>query len=288
MRLRRLSASFVSLVVVGLAASEQPAPRRIVSLVPAVTEMLYAIGAADQVAGVSSYDQFPPEVVSKPRVGALLDPDFERILKLKPDLVIAYGTQTDLLARLARAGVPVFTSRHAGLADVASEIRAVGRRVGRPERAEQVASRIERDLEDIARRVAGRPRPRTALIFGREPGSLRGIYASAGVGFMHDMLAVAGGTDVFGDVPRENLQVATEVLLARAPDVILEVHPSQGWTPARLASERNLWNALSSIPAVKSGRVYLLTDDRLSVPGPRVAEAVRLVARTLHPGAFEK
>lgn len=267
-------------------ASVQTTPKRIVSLVPSMTEVLFAIGAGDEVVGVSSYDRFPPEVMSKPRVGALIDPDFERILSLKPDLVVVYSTQNDLIDRLKRVGIAMFVSKHAGLSDVTASIRELGARLGRSERASQVAGAIERDLAEIRTRVGGRPRPKTALIFGREPGTLRAIYASAGVGFMHDMLLAAGGDDAFGDVKRENLQVTVEVLLARAPEVIIEVHPAEGWTPERLLKEQTVWNSLSSLPAVKSKRVHLLADDRLWAPGPRVAEGARRLAELLHPVAF--
>ena len=269
-------------------ASAQTTPKRIVSLVPSMTEVLFAIGAGDEVVGVSSYDRFPPEVMSKPRVGALIDPDFERILSLKPDLVVVYSTQNDLIDRLKRVGIAMFVSKHAGLADVTASIRDLGARLGRSERASQVAGAIERDLAEIRSRVGGRPRPKTALIFGREPGTLRAIYASAGVGFMHDMLLAAGGDDAFGDVKRENLQVTVEVLLARAPEVIIEVHPAEGWTPERLLKEQTVWNSLSSLPAVKAKRVHLLADDRLWAPGPRVAEGARRLAELLHPEAFRR
>jgi iron complex transport system substrate-binding protein len=265
-------------------AQQQPEPAlRIVSLVPSMTEVLYAIGAGGDVVGVSSYDRFPPEVASQPRVGALLDPDFERILSLKPTLVVVYASQRELVDRLARLNIGIVETKHGGLSDVPASIRALGRRVGRDRRAEEVAASIEQSIDQVRKRVAGRSRPRTALIFGREPGSLRGIYASAGVGFMHDMLEAAGGDDVFADVRRENLQVSVEMLLARAPEVIIEVHPSDGWTAARRERERAVWGALPGLPAVKSGRVYLVADDRLWAPGPRVAEGVRLLAQVLHP-----
>jgi iron complex transport system substrate-binding protein len=268
------------------AATQAPAAAsRVISLVPAVTEMLFAIGAGDQVVGVSSFDRFPPEVASKPRVGALVDPDFERIISLRPDLVIVYHTQTDLMSRLERLHIPMFRYEHAGLADITRTIRAIGDRTGRTTRAGALANTVERDLDAIRRRVAGQPRPRTALLFGREAGTLRSIYASAGVGFLHDMLETAGGDDVFGDVKRESLQVTTEVLLARAPDVIVETRSAEGWTPARLARERSVWSALPSLPAVRRGRVYILADDRFEIPGPRVAESVRLIADVLHPAA---
>ena len=268
--------------------STSQAPQRIISIIPAVTEMLFAIGAGDRVVGVSSYDRYPPEVASRQRVGALLDPDVERILTLKPDLVIVYGTQQDLIARLDRASVPKFAYQHAGLADITVTIRKLGERVGQAQNAERLAARIGSDIAGIRQQVAGRPRPKTAMIFDREAGSLRGMYASAGIGFMHDMLEVAGGADVFDDLKRQSLQLSSEILLARAPEVIVEVQTNEGWTPERIASEQSVWKALSSLPAVRTGRVHILADDRMSIPGPRVAEAIRLLAQLLHPTAFPR
>src|SRR5436190_5010869 len=120
--------------------------------------MLFAIGAGPQVAGVSSYDRFPPETLAKPKVGALLDPDFERILSLRPDLVVVYGTQTDLIARLDRAHVPLFKYEHAGLADITSTIRKIGERVARATAGNALADRLEREFEEIRRSVAGKPK----------------------------------------------------------------------------------------------------------------------------------
>ena len=252
------------------------------SLVPAVTEMLFAIGAGPQVVGVSSYDRFPAEVLTRPKVGALVDPDFERILSLRPDLVVVYGTQTDLIARLDRAHVATFKYELFGLAEITRTIRLLGDQTGRAREAAAVAERIDRDLAAIRQSVAGKPRPKTVLIFGREPNSLRGIYASGGIGFMHDMLVAAGGDDVFADIKRQNLQATTEMLLTRAPEVIIEVHSGDPWPQAQIDQERRAWNVLGSLPAVRSGRIYELVDDRLSIPGPRVAEAVRLIVGVLH------
>ena len=118
-------------------------PRRIISLIPAVTEMLFAIGAGPQVVAVSSFDTYPPEVKQLPRVGALLDPNVERILSLKPDLVVVYGSQNDLKQQLARASIPIFDYRHAGLADVSTTIRTLGERTGHAVQAGEVVNGIE-------------------------------------------------------------------------------------------------------------------------------------------------
>ena len=280
-------AAIVSLLVSGLAPAAGPlepsspralAPSRIISLVPAVTEMLFAIGAGQEVVGVSSFDTFPPEVASRAKVGALIDPDVERILSLKPDLVIVYSSQTELMTRLDRVRIPVFRYQHAGLSDITSTIRSLGKRVERSAQAEAVASKIERELNAIRKSVAGRPRPRTALFFEREPGTLRNIYASGGVGFMHDMLEVAGGDNVFADIKRQSIQATAELVLTRSPEVIVEIQTTERWTADRIARERDVWKALASLPAVRSGRIYVLQDERLAIPGPRVAEAVKLLA----------
>ncbi len=271
--------SFVSFVV----AFEQQAPKRIISLVPALTEMLYAIGAGPQVVAVSSYDDEPAAVRALPRVGALLDPDTERILSLRPDLVVVYGSQADLQAHLARASIPIFNYRHAGLADIVQTMRQLGERAGHQAEADAVAKAIEDRIAAVRARVGRHRRPRTLLVFGRERQSLRNLYASGGKGFLNDMLVAAGGDNAFADVDREAVQGTTELLLARAPEVILELR-SEALTPGNdLQKERAVWSALPSIPAVKNGRVIILTGKGLTVPGPRVADSVEQMAKALHP-----
>lgn len=279
-RQRLVSLAFC--VAFALAPLSAQAPRRIISLVPAVTEMLFAIGAGPQVIAVSSYDQDPPEVRSLPRVGALLDPDVERILSLRPDLVVTYGSQADLQQQLRRASIGFFDYRHAGLADITQTMRRLGSATGRGPEAEQAAAAIERELERIRQRNAGRTRPRTLLVFGRERGALRNIYASGGKGFLHDMLTAAGGTNVFADIERESVQATTELILARAPDVILEVRSADIETDAEAAREARSWTPLASVPAVKRGRVIVLTGQGLTVPGPRVVGVVTRMAGALH------
>ena len=258
-------------------------PRRVVSLVPATTEMLFAMGAGSRLAGVGSYDRFPPEVERLPRVGGLIDPDVERILALKPDLVIVYDTQTDLKQQLERAKIPMFRYAHRDLADITQTMRALGDRVGMKAAADAAAARIEQQLAEIGRRVAGRARPRTLLVFGREQGTLRQIDASGGYGFLHDVLELAGGANALADLRRQSVDVSTEMVLARAPDVIIELHYGASLRPDRIGSEGAVWNALASIPAVKTKRVYLLSGDEFVVPGPRIVTAAERFARTLHP-----
>ena len=276
-------ATFVAFVVFVSFGFAQSVPKRIVSLVPNVTEILFAIGAGPQVVAVSNYDVEPPEVRSLPTVGALLDPDTEKIISLKPDLVITYGSQTDLQSQLSAAKIPFFDYRHAGLNHIMVTMRALGARTGHAEQAEKAAGALEASIDAIRKRVANKPRPKTLLVFGREPGSLRNIYASAGRGFLHDMLVVAGGEDVLNDIQKESAQLSTEMILARAPEVILELNAATRLNDADLKRVIDPWMTLSSVPAVKNKRVIVLLGPGLTVPGPRVIDGIEQMAKALHP-----
>jgi iron complex transport system substrate-binding protein len=287
--MRKLLGAIVWAVLAGFvahgSAPTPPAPARIVSLIPAVTEMLFAIGAGPQIVGVSSFDHYPPEVERITKVGALLDPDLERIISLEPDLVVLFESQTDLRAQLERARIPIYVYTHSGLADITATLTSVGGRVGHDSQAISLARSIDERLDEIRRAVAGRRRPETLIVIEREVAALRGIYASGGVGFIHDMVVAAGGENVFADVRRQSVQATTEVILTRRPNVILEL---RGGNVDAGAARRDaaVWRTLGAVPAVRSGRVVVIADDRVVVPGPRVAEGTAMIARALHPEAF--
>ena len=290
-RQRRVPAGGWLLVVVllsaaGGAAQTGPSPTRIVSLVPSVTEILFAIGAGSNVIGVSSYDHEPPEVSSIPRLGGLLNPDVERMFRLRPDLVVVYETQTDLRAQLARARIAELAYTNTDLAGIARTMRELGKRLGVTAQANRAADDIEHRLQAVRSQVAGRGRLRTLLVFGRAPRALRNIDAAGGVGFHQDVLEVAGAVNVLADVPRATVQLTSETILRLAPDAVIDLHYGDQLPSIDVNAERNIWNRLPAVPAVKAGRVYLLLGDEFVVPGPRIVRATEQIARALHPDAF--
>jgi iron complex transport system substrate-binding protein len=285
-----LLAVAAAIPLAGCEATPPAGPRtaqRIVSLVPTVTEMLFVVGAGPQVVGVSSYDHFPADVERLPKVGALIDPDNERILALRPDLVIVYGSQSDSEARFKTAGILTFSYRHdtaAAIAGTLDMIVAIGTLTGHEARAREVVTTMKRDLDAVRARVAGRATPRTLLVMARQPGTLRGLYVSGGVGFLHEMLEIAGGRNVFADAKRESVQPSSETLLARAPEAVLELY---GYgDPAARGTDIDVWKSLASIPAVRESRVQVLSGDHVVVAGPRLAQGAEAMARALHPDAY--
>jgi iron complex transport system substrate-binding protein len=258
-------------------------PARIVSIVPAVTEMLFAIGAGPNVVAVSSFDNWPPEVKGLARVGALLDPDVERILRLRPDLVVVYGTSTEVRAKLERAGIATFPYVMGGLDNLTDTIRRLGGAVGRAREAEKVAADLDARFDAIRARVAGRKRPRTLLVFGREPGALRAVDASGGIGFLADILTLAGADNVLAGEKREAVRIGTESILAAAPEIVIDLHYGRTLSPEEIDRERAAWHTLPALPAVREGRVALLVGDEFVVPGPRLAGAAEAIADIIHP-----
>ena len=167
-------------------------------------------------------------------------------------------------------------------------MRAIGARTGRAAEAARVAAGIEGRIDAIRGRVSGLPRPRTLVVFARDRLALRNIYASGGVGFVNDMLEAAGGENVFADVRQQAVQATSELVLARAPDVILELRGDFESIPVEDRNrERHVWDALSSVPAVRNGRIDILVSSSLVVPGPRVADGVELIRARAASGGVQ-
>lgn len=285
-----LGTALLGLTGAGTAMSRAAAPQaadasRIVSLVPNLTEALFAIGAGSHVVGVSTFDSFPPEVRKLPRVGALLDPNTERILALRPTLVILYGSQSDARSAFERAGIKTFSYRHGGIREVLEAIRDLGASTSRVAAADALVRDVRARIDAVHRRVAGLTPPRTLLVIDRQPQTLRNLYVSGGIGFMHEMLEAAGGRNVFAGTLKESVQPSQETLLARAPEVIIEVRAA-GMSGSSVADERSTWAPLASIPAVRNKRIFVLVGDHLVVPGPRMAQGIEALAKALHPAAF--
>jgi iron complex transport system substrate-binding protein len=278
-----------SLVALGACGRGAPPPRtelppaRIVSLVPAVTEMLFAVGAGPRVVAVSSFDHWPPEVANLTRVGGLLDPDIERILSLKPDLLVADASQAEVIAKAKAAGIRLYPYTLGGIENLGRTMRELGSIVGTVDQAEAAATAIDQRLDAIRKRVVNLPRPRTLLVFGRQPGALRAIDVSGGVGFLHDIVQLSGGENVFGREKREWVRVSVENVVAAAPEVIIELHYGYYLTSQRLRTEMAVWRTLTTVPAVRNHRVHLFEGDKFVVPGPRLVEAAAEIAAVIHP-----
>jgi iron complex transport system substrate-binding protein len=254
-------------------------PRRIVSLVPSVTEILYAIGAPDSLVGVTDFCDYPPEAKRKPHVGGMLSPNLETLVTLKPDLVVATrsGNTEETFDQLKRLGLPIYLVDPITVADVLRLVADLGELTGHREGAAAVDKEIERRIATVRERVAGRPLPRVLYVLWPEPLIVPGKGALVG-----ELIAIAGGASVTADQGQGYPRMSLEAAVGRAPEVIiLARHGSTGGPAAR-----QQWERLESMPAVKSGRLYLADGDLMHRYGPRFLVGLETLARFIHPEAF--
>jgi len=264
----------------GCCAAE--APRRIVSLSPDLTEMLYGIGAFGQVAGVTDYCTYPPEVKRLPSVGGWANPSLEAIAALRPDLVLSDVAQAPFVEDPLKAlGLKIVTVPDHTLDDVYATIAALGRITGHADASAKLVAETRWELLKVSQSVAGRSRPSVVLIVDRTPGTLTDLYTAAGGSFLGELVDIAGGRSVAPKAANGYGKLSKEDLLAINPDVILDfVHG----TPSRFAANPiEAWNEMPELRAVKTHQVHGVNEDFVPHASQRITETARLFARLIHP-----
>ena len=261
-----------------LLSEAPPCPRRIVCLTEETTETLYRIGAGDLVVGVSGFTVRPPEARRKPRVSSFLDADIERIVDLRPDLVVGFSDlQADLAARLARRGVPVLVTNQRSVAEILQTVRAVTALVGRGEEGEALAAALEASLAEVAARAADLPR-RPRAFFEEWPDPL-----IAGIRWVSELLELAGAEDVCAESRASHAaqgRVRDPADVARRdPEVVIASWCGKKARRERIVS-RPCWDAVA---AVREDQLYEVKSSLILQPGPAaltdgVAELSRIVS----------
>lgn len=265
----------------GHAVTLPATPRRIVSLVPSVTETLFAIGAQDAVVGVTDFCDYPPEARRKARVGDMLAPNLETLVSLKPDLVVAArsGNREETFDQLKRLGLPVYlVDEPPSLAGVLRLVGGLGQLTGRRDAAAAVAAGLEGRIASVRERVAGRPHPRVLYVLWPEP-----LIVPGRGSLVSELIASAGGESVTADQAQGYPRMSLEAAVGRAPEVIILARHGAGTGPAA----REQWQRLESLPAIRSGRLYAADGDLLHRYGPRVVDGLELLVRLIHPEAFK-
>lgn len=250
-----------------------PGPRsRIVSLNPATTEILFALGAADRVVGRTRWDGWPPEVRAVPDLGDAIRPSVEAVIGARPDLVVLYasGENRDAAQALRAAGIPVVSLRIDLIAQFERATTVLGELIGAPDRARLVVDSVRGTLERVRRATAGRDRPTVFMLSWQQP--LMTIGAGS---FLTELVEIGGGRNVFADLEGPSPQVSFEEVLRRDPRYIL----GRPETAGRLAAQPR-WR---SLPAVREGRVLVMDTVLVGRPGIRLGEAAVSIAKLLHP-----
>ncbi|MBP1723413.1 MAG: ABC-type transporter cobalamide binding protein [Deltaproteobacteria bacterium] len=256
-------------------------PQRIVSVAPNVTEILFALGLEDRLVGVSVYCQYPPEALKKEKIGGYINPSLEKIVALRPDLVIgiAEGDLKTFVDKLAGLKVPVYIANPRDALQVLTSIQKIGEVTFAQEPARKIVRSMEERVWTIQDKVQGQPRPRVLHILDFNP------LISAGKGtFVDDLIRFAGGRNVAETATGKYPRFSMEEVLVQDPEVIL-LASMKSRDP--MVKQRRWWERWKTISAVKQGRIYVLDSDLIHRPSPRMAEGLERVARAIHPEVFK-
>jgi iron complex transport system substrate-binding protein len=262
----------------GTAVTIPAEPVKIVSLTPAATETLFAIGVGDRLVGkVEDFSLYPPEAASVPDVATFGSVDVERIVGLGTELVIAGGSNfnpPEAIAKLRQLGVPVLVLFAPDLGTAIADIELIGRATGRSEQASEVNAAIRGAFEAVASATAGLPTPRVFY----ELDATNGFFGPAPDYFGTEMIRTAGGEPLTSGKPGV-YQIEAEQIVAFDPEVILLGDAAYGVTPEQVAA-RPGWDVLA---AVRNGDVRPIDDVIVTRPGPRLADGIRALALAIHP-----
>ncbi|MFI5395008.1 MAG: ABC transporter substrate-binding protein [Candidatus Binatia bacterium] len=268
------------------AASLQPAtvhavePRRIISLAPSVTETLFALGAGTEVVGVSTYCDYPPEATKIARVGSFLTPNLEQIIALKPEVVIGVPSpgNEDPVKTLESLGLKVVIVEGDTVRQMRESIDIIAQAIGRPADGRRLIEQIDARMDAIQERLRGAPPRRVLMAVGQKP-----LVAVGSGMFQDELIRMAGGINVAGGTGLAWPHLNIEVVIAWAPEVIID---------ATMGTEENahaldFWRQFPSLPAVRDQRLYGYRSYQLLRPGPRMPDALDTIARSIHPERFQ-
>jgi len=257
-------------------------PQRIVSLAPNITEILFSLGLDKEIAGVSIHCNFPEKAKTKVQVGSYISLDFERIISLKPDLIIATGAGNtrEMVERLEKLGFPTYVIFPKNFSDVLKSIGHLGQVVGREKEAKGIIQVMKQRSQRVIELTQDLSRPKVLLQIGEAP------MITVGKGsFADDLITLAGGVNIAEKEKEMYPRWGMEEILKRSPEVILISSMNPRGDYQRVLQE---WSRWKMIPAVQNGRVHLIDSDLIDRPSPRIIDGLEEMARILHPERFKK
>ncbi|MEP7243366.1 MAG: cobalamin-binding protein [Gammaproteobacteria bacterium] len=248
-------------------------PRKIISIAPGATEMLFAAGAGKRVIATVEFSDEPPEARNVPRIGDSNAIDMERVVALRPDVVVIWegGSNIAQVAQLEKLGVPLYRQKVEKLSDLPASLRRLGVLAGTQSVAEKAAANVESRLTQLARTYGGRANISVLLEVWNRP-----VYTVGGTHMMSDALHLCGATNVFGDLKSQGPAVDIEAIIARNPDVIVAVAP-----PGAAKDWLEDWKRFASLEAVRNKGLIPFEDQRLSRLGPSAVGATEALCKAI-------
>jgi iron complex transport system substrate-binding protein len=275
MELRR---SILFLLVCCVTSSPSLAQKRIISVAPNFTEILFAIGAGESVIAVSDYCQYPERAQEKPRIGGPFNLNYELMVALEPDVILMPRSLADPAEKCRSLGLHVLELPNEKVDEVVESIRRLGDVTGRTSEASRLAGRIRGRLDTIAQATRELARRRTLIVVLRAPGDLQDLTAASSETFLNELLWMAGGQNVIGRTLSRYPRVSKEGIVDLDPEVIFDL---------TFTTEDEdilaVWSALPTLSAVRTGKIVPMPDPSVTIPGPRMVRTLERFLEVIHP-----
>ena len=251
--------------------------KRIISLAPSITEILFALGLNEEIAAITNFCDYPEAVLSKPRIGGFVNPDTEKIVSLKPDLIIGIrdGNRMDTVHRLNDFGFPVYLIDPKGFDGVLGTIKNIGDVVGREKESRRLIKELVDKRENMITLTRSLSKPKVFFQVGDVP------LITVGKGTLaDDLIRLAGGRSISENELVSYPSYGIETILARAPEIIIMTSMESKKDHMNLVKK---WQNWKSIPAVKMNAIYVIDSNLVDRPTPRIAEGLEALVRIIHP-----
>jgi iron complex transport system substrate-binding protein len=254
--------------------------KRIVSLAPSITEILFDMGLNGEIVGVTDFCDYPKAVLNKPRIGGFVNPSIEKIVSLKPDVIIGIrdGNRIETIHRLDDLGFSVYMVDPKGFDGVIKTVQNIGEVVARKDESRRIIRDTMMRKEKIVRFTQSLSKPKIFFQVCNAPMITVGRET-----LTNDLIRMAGGRSISEDESSSYPLYSIEAVILKSPEVIIISSMEKHKNSINLVKE---WQNWKSIPAVKSGSIYVIDSNLVDRPAPRIAEGLEVLARMIHPGAF--
>lgn len=255
---------------------------------PAITEFLFEIGVGSRVVGITDFCIYPPATAGIPRVGGFVNPNLERLVSLKPDLIILNNDSAKLQEHANNLGIKTLKLNMLNLDSILKSILVLGNELGAQESAQALHSRLTQGIEFYQSKVKNKKKKSTLIILADSSDMLKDLFAAGKGTFLDELLTLAGGENILTNTLSNYPKLTKEFIISRSPEIIIEAIPRPDFSSKEGNSHKTHWGNYTTIQAVKDNNIHFIIYDFILIPGPRLLQIVDAFAKAIHPELFLK
>ncbi len=266
----------------------ESAPHRIISMSPAITEILFKIGAGKRVVGVTDYCAYPPEAAKLPKLGGILNPNVERMISIKPDLIIHHYDSIKIQDFAIKLGVESLPVKLTTLNSILDSIQKIGQKLDLLDSAKMLRLKLENEINFYKSKLKSQRKKSVLLLLGDSDDPMRDLYAAGRNTFLGELLSLAGGDNIIPETLAEYPKVSREYIIHKSPEAIIIAGPMAKLSHEQKKANIKRWAKFTTVRAVKNNNIHYIGHDYILIPGPRLIKLIDQFAKSIHPSLFKK